>query len=306
MSLTTDSVHIADTNNGRKPKRRVRFLDVLNSVVKAATKKTGARSLEMHDGSTAKTPFKHDGAALADLRPDQVPRFFGALTDPHTLEDREINLDDLQAMQNRVDPNKVQAIRGNPDAKGKPAVVVRYGGTNYIADGHHRLTAAWLDGADKAKVKFKDIGRRSNAMKFNDALAKGGQPVQQFEMVMTVSKAQDDQNLVFGWASVVEEDGKPVEDTQGDVISEPELEKAFYHFAENARMADEMHDQSEAGPLVECMVFTKEKQKLLGIDLKKVGAWVGFRLKPEVYAKVKSGEYKAFSIGGSGIRLPLE
>lgn len=121
---------------------------------------------------------------------------------------------------------------------------------------------------------------------------------------------EEHQRLVFGWANVIEEGGQAVEDYQHDVISEAELEKAFYDFTEyagrGAGQADDMHDWTEGGPLVECMVFTKEKQKILGIDLGKVGAWVGFRVRPDIFEKIKSGEYKSMSIGGSGVRVTIE
>lgn len=125
----------------------------------------------------------------------------------------------------------------------------------------------------------------------------------QLKMDCEISKINEDQNLVFGWAYVSEtaENGTVV-DYQGDSISEDELEKAFYDFVINARNAGEMH-KSLAGTLVECMVFTKQKQQALGIDLGKVGAWVGFKLQPEVFAKVKSGEYKMLSIGGKAKRI---
>lgn len=117
-----------------------------------------------------------------------------------------------------------------------------------------------------------------------------------------ISKINEDQNLVFGWAYVSENTGEAVVDYQGDSISESELEKAFYDFVINARNAGEMH-KALAGTLVECMVFTKEKQAALGIDLGMVGAWVGFKLNPDVFAKVKSGEYKMLSIGGRAKRV---
>ncbi len=117
-----------------------------------------------------------------------------------------------------------------------------------------------------------------------------------------ISKLNEDQNLVFGWAYVSETNGDAVVDYQGDTISESELEKAFYDFVINARNAGEMH-RNLAGVLVECCVFTKEKQAALGIDLGMVGAWVGFKLNPEVFAKVKSGEYKMLSIGGKAKRV---
>lgn len=116
-----------------------------------------------------------------------------------------------------------------------------------------------------------------------------------------VSK-NEDQRLVFGWASVSEVDGEPYIDHQGDMISEDELEKAFYDFVLNSRNAGEMHLRKDAGQLVECIVFTKEKQEALGIDLGIVGAWVGFKLDEDSFEKVKSGEYEMFSIGGKGNR----
>lgn len=132
------------------------------------------------------------------------------------------------------------------------------------------------------------------------------------ELKFTVAKdaagapvIDSDHRLVFGWASVIEENGQPVEDSQGDVIDEATLEKAFYGFAEEMGKADEMHDETDGGPLVECMVFTKEKQRAMGIDLKKVGAWVGFRVRPDIFAKVKTGDYGSFSIGGRGLRTPI-
>jgi hypothetical protein len=117
-----------------------------------------------------------------------------------------------------------------------------------------------------------------------------------------IIEKREDQQLVFGWASVVEKDGKPVVDSQGDIISEKELEKAVYEFVLNCRKAGEMHISKDAGQLVECMVFTKEKQKALGIDLGKIGAWVGFKMTEEAFVKIKDGTYTMFSIGGKGIR----
>lgn len=121
-----------------------------------------------------------------------------------------------------------------------------------------------------------------------------------------IIEKNEDQQLVFGWASVIEIDGEPVVDHQGDMITETELEKAFYDFVLNSRNAGESHLNKSAGALVECIVFTKEKQKALGIDLGQVGAWVGFKLDKEVFEKVKDGTYTMFSIGGKGKRTDVE
>ena len=55
------------------------------------------------------------------------------------------------------------------------------------------------------------------------------------------------------------------------------------------------------------MVFTKEKQKLLGIDLGFVGWWGGFKvLDDALWKNFKSGKYEGFSIGGRGRREPFD
>lgn len=138
--------------------------------------------------------------------------------------------------------------------------------------------------------------------------------LRKFEFKMPVTKtavvkdsAGADRNLVFGWASIIEKDGKTVVDVQDDTISESDLETAFYGFMKDARNAGEMHEEygSDIGAAIECMVFTKEKQAIMKIDLGFVGAWVGFEVSPRVFAKVKSGDYPAFSIGGEGVRLKV-
>jgi hypothetical protein len=295
----TGDVHVSSAGGtgkpgGGKPKKAGRKT-VDGVIIKAEATDAGDRALVMHDDKTAQTPFKYDRHALADLRPDQVPRFFGALTDPDDLKTEDVAMGDLYAMQNRVDPGKVDAILSS-DKQGDPPVVVRFNGKNYIADGHHRLTAQWLAGADKASVRVKNIGQRSNALKSD------GRAVQ-IKIAKTAAAAGEAQNRVFGWASVTEKDGKTVVDVQDDWISEPDLEEAFYDFVKSGGVAGEMHTEIGIGDLIECMVFTKEKQKILKIDLGQVSAWVGFEVTPEAFAKFADGTYPGFSIGGSGVRL---
>ena len=124
----------------------------------------------------------------------------------------------------------------------------------------------------------------------------------------TIVKADADQNMVFGWASVVENaDGTPVVDSQGDVLMPDELEKAAYKFVLEVRKAGEMHRTVEGvGQLVESVAFTKEKYAAMEIPPGKIGWWVGFKIAPDVFAKVKSGEYGGFSIGGRGLRKEIK
>lgn len=152
----------------------------------------------------------------------------------------------------------------------------------------HVATTDRPKGKRKAQL-FSTVGKRNG----------------KFAITVPISKMQEDQRLVFGWASIIEKDGSPIVDYQGDVITEDELERAFYDFAKNGRQTGEMHEGVGFGDLVECMVFTKAKQKELNIDLGHVGAWVGFRVPPDVFAKIKSKEYAAFSIQGTGLRTPI-
>ena len=117
------------------------------------------------DDSYSHSPFPYDPQAFDKLRPDQVPRFLGALTNPERLEKREVKLSDLIAMQNRVDHGKVEAVR---QRKGdKSPVVVRNEGRNYIADGHHRLSAAYLNGEKSHECSFLDLSKIDQAVKGN-------------------------------------------------------------------------------------------------------------------------------------------
>jgi len=121
-----------------------------------------------------------------------------------------------------------------------------------------------------------------------------------------IKKLDEDQKLVFGWASIIEDDeGNPVVDSQGDIIKVDELEKAAYNFVLEARKAGEMHKHTDAGMMVESVILTKEKQEAMGISTP-IGWWVGFKLSDDVFAKVKAGDYKGFSIGGKGLRRSYE
>lgn len=124
------------------------------------------------------------------------------------------------------------------------------------------------------------------------------------EKAFEVSKLDDDKRLVFGWASVLEnDDGSPLEDLQGDVIAPDELENAVYKFVLDSRKAGEMHQRTEGiGRLVESFVLTPEKAAVLGIE-KRAGWWVGFKIDDDsTWAEVKKGNFRMFSIGGKAMR----
>lgn len=118
-----------------------------------------------------------------------------------------------------------------------------------------------------------------------------------------------DEHLVFGWANVaLDKEGNPPLDWQGDVTKVETLEKAAYAFVLKHRVTGENHKGEAVGHLVESMMFTKEKIAKLGLPEGSVpeGWWVGFYIPDdEVCAKIKTGEYKMFSIQGKAKRIAL-
>jgi hypothetical protein len=121
-----------------------------------------------------------------------------------------------------------------------------------------------------------------------------------------VTKLDAKRQLVFGWASVAEEAGKSVTDRQGDILSESEMEKMAYDYVKGCRTMGVMHKSVGLGDLVESMVFTREKQAALGIDLGKSAWWIGFKVTdPAVWKRVEKGELRSFSIHGRGVREKL-
>jgi flagellar hook assembly protein FlgD len=129
------------------------------------------------------------------------------------------------------------------------------------------------------------------------------------ESDVTFTKSKDDEHLVFGWANVaVKADGSIPFDWDGDVKTPDTLEKAAYDFVLKSRATGEMHKGDVKGNLVESIMFTKEKMSAMGIPdgVLPEGWWVGFHVPdPQVFAKIKDGTYKMFSIQGKSLRIPL-
>ncbi len=121
-----------------------------------------------------------------------------------------------------------------------------------------------------------------------------------FEKTSEIITKQEELQVVWGWASVIKEDGKVVVDSQDDVISEVSLLKAAHEFVTDFRQGKVMHHGRKVATLVESVVFTDDLQKALGIDLKKIGWLIAMKvLDEDVWKLVKNGTLQAFSIGGS-------
>lgn len=295
MTLTSVHVPTALGNNGgeKKPKKKTKD---------GAIVPLQKRDLQPHDAETAKSPFLYDPNALASLRPDQVPRFFGALTDSDKLPDDEVDLADLHAMQDRVDPKKVQAIADAGDKGGKLPVVVRHNGKHYIADGHHRLAAAWLNGEDSAQVKIKDLEPVSNSLK-----RAGGDDD---KLNFRIAKVDDSLGMVFGWAIIckvkgedyydlnVDQDGPHAGKRVPEHIPEPVMAKAAAGLAKAGAHGNEMHDGPDVGTYVFMFPLTTDIAKAMGIQTEKTGLMVAYSAPEPVLQKFRDGTYTGFSIEG--------
>lgn len=290
-------VHVSAAlgNGKKKPRLFDRVISTIAPIESAVVGKNGRR-LTLRDDGSANVPFPYNHAFFSLLKREQLPEFLRALTHRGELKKKTVRLDKLQAIQDRVNPANVLDHRGRLSKK--LPVVVKLNEVSYIGDGHSRLTAWWLNGADTAQVRMADLGSRSIL-----AFKRLAESRITFEM----KKADPDQRLIFGWASVVTKDGRPIVDHQNDVIPVDELEKAFYDYVLSARQHGHMHSNIGTGRLVECMVFTKQKQDLLGIDLGFEGAWVGYLVDDErVWASHKRGELPEFSIGGMAVPVLTE
>ena len=121
-----------------------------------------------------------------------------------------------------------------------------------------------------------------------------------------ILKTDDEQRLVYGWASVVTEDGEAVVDRQGDVIEADTLVKAVNEFMEHVRVGKAMHTGEQVGTVVHSLPITKEIGDALGIQSNREGWVVAYKVFDDgVWDMVKSGELAAFSIGGRAIKEEL-
>lgn len=161
------------------------------------------------------------------------------------------------------------------------------------------------EGVDVSKIKpfAGDIvlGIETFAEVQEDASA-----TEKIELQGTITKIDKELRVAYGWFSVIEKDGDTVVDLHGDVISEDTLIEAAHKYVMNARAGKLMHKGKNVADVVESMVFTKDVQKALGIDLGMVGWFGAMKVHDEkAWSDIKKGKFKMFSIGGAAIRKPL-
>lgn len=121
-----------------------------------------------------------------------------------------------------------------------------------------------------------------------------------------IAKIDEDQRIVWGWASMANLNGQPVIDSQQDIIAVEDLQFAAHDFMRESRVGGQMHKVFGIGTVVDSIVLTKGLQDALGIDLGHESWLIGLHVTDDAaWARVKSGELREFSIGGTAVREPL-
>lgn len=127
-----------------------------------------------------------------------------------------------------------------------------------------------------------------------------------FSITVPIAKADPETHMVRGWASVVERDGRPVIDGQGDVIALDDLRAAAHRFVAQARVSKAQHRGEPIGEVVESVIVDDDFAAAHGITHGDRCWWIGVQIHdPATWAKVEEGVLKSFSLGGKGRRTPL-
>ncbi len=210
------------------------------------------------------------------------------------------------AMRSQDRAGKLVQVRARPYESAK-AGLQRAGQAVSATPGRAVATAGAVGVAGAAYGHHKG---RSNGIDPYAGYAKRDEPTTDFLAQGTFSKLDNDKRLAFGWASVVEKNGLPVVDRQGDYISAEDMEEAAYRYVLSSRIGGDMHKRVGASPhqvsdMVESIVFTPDKCEAMGISKSMAGRWwVGFKIHDEdTWQLVKKGQRAGFSIHGRGKRV---
>lgn len=114
-----------------------------------------------------------------------------------------------------------------------------------------------------------------------------------------ILKVDEEQRIIYGWASVTTYKGELVVDLQGDVIKTDTLHKSINEFMKGVRVGKLNHSGEQVGQIVHSFPMSKDICEALGIQSDKEGWITGYHVTDDtLWEKVKSGDYAEFSIGG--------
>lgn len=122
-----------------------------------------------------------------------------------------------------------------------------------------------------------------------------------FDFYVPILKADDEEQFILGPVLVPDQ-----EDSQGDVVSREEIRNAAHRFLEHYNTLNLMHERPTTVAVVESFIAPQDLQ--LGGQIVRSGTWLlGAHVNDaDVWAKVKSGHYRGFSIEGYAERVPVD
>lgn len=218
--------------------------------------------------------------------------------------DRHVAEADIDKRFFSADKRKEMAASGEAMTGGRYPIASAKDVKNAVMD--------WYRTGKDPSVK-EHIISRAKALGCMDALPDDWTVSKSYEF--TIQKRDDEQQLVFGWASVaIDKNGVVIEDRQGDLIDDPnEIEKAAYGFVLHSRDGGEMHVRKGVSTLVESFAVTPEKLRAMGFseeslsEVPQAAWWTGWKVHDkEVWKGVKEGKYPMFSVHGKGVRKQIE
>lgn len=114
-----------------------------------------------------------------------------------------------------------------------------------------------------------------------------------------ILKIDEEQRIIYGWASVTTLKGEHIVDLQGEVIKTDTLHKAINEFMKGVRVGKLNHSGEQVGQIVHSFPMSKDICEALGIQSDKEGWITGYHVTDDtLWEKVKAGDYAEFSIGG--------
>lgn len=122
-----------------------------------------------------------------------------------------------------------------------------------------------------------------------------------------IVKVDAPQGIVYGWGNVSVDDNGLVTDRQGDQWEPQELEASVVDFMLNCRDGGVMHEGGVVGKVVASLVTTPDIVKAFFGDAADIpiGWIIGVKVDRSTLQKVLDGQFRAFSIQGSGDRIPV-
>lgn len=120
-------------------------------------------------------------------------------------------------------------------------------------------------------------------------------------MKVPIMKVNDELGIVIAWGYVASVDGETYVDSQGDSVEPDAFIEASMTFAKAGSPLMDTHTDTQIGEVVAHFPITKSMFAALGLNEPNIeGVAIIAKPTPEALAKVKSGEFTGFSIGGTG------